>query len=240
MRYGFWRILEREPMSNTAKQLALAESGKKIPSTADTEEKNRRRCLLWRTVRRRRQIFWRQNRPNREAAAGKIPESMTDRLLLDGKRICAMADGDGAWLPLTRGRILETIDSGGGNRQSDVAVLSALLRKPARTLRRCGGFGTEKRRRQVVLTQRQSAFQSARAIVAALKTGLAQTRIDPTLPVDWRHGREGGYENDEADYLDLLIPRVKAGLIRAVVENAVVAGHWTGTGIVHIVDKMRT
>lgn len=92
----------------------------------------------------------------------------------------------------------------------------------------------------VVLRSGKDAFQSARAIVAALKTGLAQTRIDPeAVQLIEDTGREGSYEMMRAkDYLDLLIPRGGAGLIRAVVENAVVPVIETGTGIVHIyIDK---
>ena len=51
--------------------------------------------------------------------------------------------------------------------------------------------------------------------------------------------RESSYAMMKAKgYLDLLIPRGGAGLINAVVENAIVPVIETGTGIVHVyVDK---
>ena len=92
----------------------------------------------------------------------------------------------------------------------------------------------------VVLRSGKDAYQTALAIVTALKEGLAQTKISPDciqLVSDTSRASAQAMMKAKG-YLDLLIPRGGAGLIQAVVENATVPVIETGTGIVHIyVDK---
>ena len=69
---------------------------------------------------------------------------------------------------------------------------------------------------------------------------MAQTGINPeAIQLIEDTSRESSYAMMKAKgYLDLLIPRGGAGLINAVVENAIVPVIETGTGIVHVyVDK---
>ena len=92
----------------------------------------------------------------------------------------------------------------------------------------------------VVLRSGKDAYQTALAIVTALKNGLVQTEISPDciqLVSDTSRASAQAMMKAKG-YLDLLIPRGGAGLIQAVVENATVPVIETGTGIVHIyVDK---
>ncbi len=232
-------------MSNTQKQLALAKAAKKSANTADTEEKNRALLAMADSLEAAAANILAANRLDLEAAAGKIPESMTDRLLLDGKRIGAMADGIRAVaaLPDPVGEILETSTLPNGlkivKKRVAMGVIGIIYESRPNVTSDAAALAL-KSGSAVVLRSGKDAFQSARAIVAALKTGLAQTRIDPdALQLIEDTGRESSYEMMRAkDYLDLLIPRGGAGLIRAVVENAVVPVIETGTGIVHIyIDK---
>ena len=92
----------------------------------------------------------------------------------------------------------------------------------------------------VVLRSGKEAYQTAKAIVDALKAGLLKTRISPEcIQLISDTSRESAVAMMKAKgYLDLLIPRGGAGLIRAVVEQAIVPVIETGTGIVHIyIDK---
>lgn len=232
-------------MSNTQKQLALAKAAKKSANTADTEEKNRALLAMADSLEAAAENILAANRLDLEAAAGKIPESMTDRLLLDEKRIGAMADGIRAVaaLPDPVGEILETSTLPNGleiiKKRVAMGVIGIIYESRPNVTSDAAALAL-KSGSAVVLRSGKDAFQSARAIVAALKTGLAQTRISPdALQLIEDTGRESSYEMMRAkDYLDLLIPRGGAGLIRAVVENAVVPVIETGTGIVHIyVDK---
>ncbi|CFA98018.1 gamma-glutamyl phosphate reductase [Neisseria meningitidis] len=216
-------------MSNTQKQLALAKAAKKSVNTADTEEKNRALFAMADSLEAAAADILAANRQDLEAAAGNIPESMTDRLLLDGKRICAMADGIRAVaaLPDPVGEILETSTLPNGleivKKRVAMGVIGIIYESRPNVTSDAAALAL-KSGSAVVLRSGKDAFQSARAIVAALKTGLAQTRIDPdALQLIEDTGRESSYEMMRAkDYLDLLIPRGGAGLIRAVVENAVV------------------
>lgn len=232
-------------MSNTQKQLALAKAAKKSVNTADTEEKNRALLAMADSLEAAAADILAANRQDLEAAAGNIPESMTDRLLLDEKRIGAMADGIRAVaaLPDPVGEILETSTLPNGleivKKRVAMGVIGIIYESRPNVTSDAAALAL-KSGSAVVLRSGKDAFQSARAIVAALKAGLAQTRIDPdALQLIEDTGREGSYEMMRAkDYLDLLIPRGGAGLIRAVVENAVVPVIETGTGIVHIyIDK---
>ncbi|OIA74870.1 glutamate-5-semialdehyde dehydrogenase [Neisseria gonorrhoeae] len=232
-------------MSNTQKQLALAKAAKKSVNTADAEEKNRALLAMADSLEAAAEDILAANRLDLKAAAGKIPDSMTDRLLLDGKRICAMADGIRAVaaLPDPVGEILETSTLPNGleivKKRVAMGVIGIIYESRPNVTSDAAALAL-KSGSAVVLRSGKDAFQSARAIVAALKTGLAQTRIDPeAVQLIEDTGREGSYEMMRAkDYLDLLIPRGGAGLIRAVVENAVVPVIETGTGIVHIyIDK---
>ena len=92
----------------------------------------------------------------------------------------------------------------------------------------------------VVLRTGKDAFHSAQAIVTALKAGLEEAGLNPDLlQLIQDTSRASSLAMMKAKgYLDLLIPRGGAGLIQAVVENAIVPVIETGTGIVHVyVDK---
>ena len=91
-----------------------------------------------------------------------------------------------------------------------------------------------------VLRGGKEAYASASAIVKAMRRGLAAVGLPETLiNLVEDTTRKSATELMEAvGYVDLLIPRGGAGLIRAVTENAKVNCIQTGTGICHIyVDK---
>ena len=83
---------------------------------------------------------------------------------------------------------------------------------------------------------KRQAYRSARAIVAALKAGVAQAGGDPdivNIVEDTSHASAQELMTAKG-LVDLLIPRGGAGLIRACVENATVPCIETGTGICHV------
>ena len=91
-----------------------------------------------------------------------------------------------------------------------------------------------------VLRGGKEAFRSANAIVTAMQEGLLQCGLPAELvQLVQDTSRASAQELMTAvGYVDLLIPRGGAGLIRAVTENAKVPCIQTGTGICHIyVDK---
>ena len=82
----------------------------------------------------------------------------------------------------------------------------------------------------------REAWRSANAIVTALREGLRTNGLPETavcLIEDTTHASANALMT-AVGYVDLLIPRGGAGLIRACVENAKVPCIQTGTGICHI------
>lgn len=82
----------------------------------------------------------------------------------------------------------------------------------------------------------KEAWRSANAIVQALRQGLRAAGLPETavcLIEDTTHASANALMT-AVGYVDLLIPRGGAGLIRACVENAKVPCIQTGTGICHI------
>jgi glutamate-5-semialdehyde dehydrogenase len=87
-----------------------------------------------------------------------------------------------------------------------------------------------------VLRGGKEAYRSARAIVTAMKRGLCEVGLDENLTqLIEDTTRESATALMEAvGYVDLLIPRGGAGLIRTCVERAKVPVIQTGTGICHV------
>ena len=87
-----------------------------------------------------------------------------------------------------------------------------------------------------VLRGGKEAFRSSFAIVKAMREGLAKLGLPvEAISLIEDTTRASSMEMMKAEgYLDMLIPRGGAGLIRACVENATVPCIQTGTGICHV------
>ena len=91
-----------------------------------------------------------------------------------------------------------------------------------------------------VLRGGKEAYRTSRAIVNALRTGLSEAGLpEDAISLVSDTTRESARELMKASgFVDLLIPRGGAGLIRTCVENATVPCLETGTGICHVyVDR---
>ena len=185
------------------------------------------------------------NRADLEAARGHISEVMLDRLALSNQRIADMAEGirQVAALPDPVGQILRRVERPGGLVIHKVAVpmgVVAIIYESRPNVTSDAAALALKSGNVCVLRGGKEAFGSANAIVTALKQGLAQVGLSETaVNLVQDTSRHSATELMEAvGYVDLLIPRGGAGLIRAVTENAKVPCIQTGTGICHIyVDK---
>ena len=179
------------------------------------------------------------------AAKGKISDVMLDRLYLDEGRIEAMARGirEVVALPDPIGEVLETSHLENGlvitKKRVAMGVIGIIYESRPNVTSDAAALAL-KSGNAVVLRSGKDAYQTAHAIVTALKKGLETTTIHPdVIQLVEDTSRESSYAMMKAKgYLDLLIPRGGAGLINAVVENAIVPVIETGTGIVHVyVDK---
>ena len=185
------------------------------------------------------------NASDMEKAAGTISEVMLDRLRLDRARIEGMAQGmrDVAELPDPVGKVLKRIERPNGlviEKTSVPLGVVAIIYESRPNVTSDAAVLALKSGNVCVLRSGKEAYNSARAIVDALRAGLGKCG----LPKEFINivddiSRQSSVDLMTADGLvDLLIPRGGAGLIKACTENATVPCIETGTGICHIyVDR---
>ena len=185
------------------------------------------------------------NAEDMAAARGRITDVMLDRLKLDENRIAGMANGirDTVRLPDHTGRVLSEVVRPNGIVIDKVQVplgLVAIIYESRPNVTSDAAALAVKSGNVCMLRSGKEAYRSARAIVAALKAGVAQAGGDPdivNIVEDTSHASAQELMTAKG-LVDLLIPRGGAGLIRACVENATVPCIETGTGICHVyVDK---
>ena len=232
-------------MGTTQEQLALARSAKKSINTASTTLKNQALEAMASQLLKATEAILAANQIDMEAARGKISEVMLDRLFLDQERIAGMAQGIRALidLPDPIGEVLDTevLENGLEIQKVRVAMgVIGIIYESRPNVTSDAAALAIKSGNAVVLRTGKDAFHSAQAIVTALKAGLEEAGLNPDLlQLIQDTSRASSLAMMKAKgYLDLLIPRGGAGLIQAVVENAIVPVIETGTGIVHVyVDK---
>ena len=232
-------------METTQEQFALAGSAKKSINTASTALKNQALEAMASQLLKATEAILAANQIDMEAARGKISEVMLDRLFLDQERIEGMAQGIRALIDLLDpiGEVLDTevLDNGLEIQKVRVAMgVIGIIYEIRPNVTSDAAALAIKSGNAVILRTGRDAFHSAQAIVTALKAGLGEAGLNPDLlQLIQDTSRASSLAMMKAKgYLDLLIPRGGAGLIQAVVENAIVPVIETGTGIVHVyVDK---
>ena len=228
-------------MGTTQEQLAIARSAKKSINTASTALKNQALEAMASQLLKATEAILVANQIDMEAARGKISEVMLDRLFLDQERIAGMAQGIRALIDLSDpiGEVLDTevLENGLEIQKVRVAMgVIGIIYESRPNVTSDAAALAIKSGNAVVLRTGKDAFHSAQAIVTALKAGLEEAGLNPDLlQLIQDTSRASSLAMMKAKgYLDLLIPRGGAGLIQAVVENAIVPVIETGTGIVHV------
>ena len=179
------------------------------------------------------------------AARGTVSDVMIDRLQLSSARIEGMAKGirDVAALADPVGKILSSETRPNGLLIEKVSVplgVVAIIYESRPNVTSDAAALCLKSGNVCVLRSGKEAYASAHAIVEAMRKGLRSVGFPETaINILDDTSREGANTLMRArGYVDMLIPRGGAGLIRACVENATVPCIETGTGICHIyVDK---
>ena len=185
------------------------------------------------------------NAADMAAAKGTISDVMLDRLALTEGRIAAMAEGirQVAQLPDPVGHTLSESTRADGLVIRKVSVpvgVVGIIYESRPNVTSDAAALAVKSGNVCVLRGGKEAWRSANAIVTALRRGLTAAGLSADMVnLIEDTTRQSATELMKADaYVDLLIPRGGAGLIRACVENATVPCIQTGTGICHIyVDK---
>ena len=185
------------------------------------------------------------NAEDLKAAEGKISPVMLDRLRLTKERISDMAEGirGVVALPSPLGITLQKNERPNGlvveKRSVSMGVIAIIYESRPNVTSDAAALAL-KAGSACVLRGGKEAFRSSMAIVKAIKRGIEMAGL-PAEAVNLVEdtSRDSALELMKADsYIDLLIPRGGAGLIRSVIENATVPCIRTGTGICHIyVDK---
>ncbi len=170
-----------------------------------------------------------------------MAEGLLDRLKLTCARIEAMAEGlrQIASLPDPVGEVMETFDRPNGLHIEKVRVPMGVIGiiYEARPNVTADAFGLcFKTGNAVILKGGRDAFYSNQAVTAVIGETLEKEGIDKNAILLIEN-------NDRAvttafmkmkEYVDVLIPRGGAGLIRSVVENSTIPVIETGTGNCHI------
>ena len=181
------------------------------------------------------------NAEDMAAAKGHISDVMLDRLYLDEKRLAGMAEGIRALtaLPDHTGRILSQITRPNGMticKQQVPMGLIAIIYESRPNVTSDAAALAVKSGNVCVLRSGREAYRTAKAIVQALKQGIAAAGGDAEIIniVDDTSHQSAADLMRANGLVDLLIPRGGAGLIRRCVENATVPCIQTGTGICHV------
>ena len=221
--------------------LKQAKAAKSELAKLCSEDKNNALLAMADALRENCAAILEENKKDVEAARGKITDVMIDRLSLDEGRIKGMADGirDVVKLPDPVGRVLSRVELSNGLIVEKTAVpmgVVAIIYESRPNVSSDAAALALKSGNVCVLRGGKEAFRSANAIVNALRSGLKKLGLcENFINMVQDTTRQSSTELMTADgYIDLLIPRGGAGLIKACVENATVPVIQTGTGICHI------
>ena len=208
---------------------------------ASTDEKNKALELMAEQLEDDTDKILKANEKDIERSKGHISEVMQDRLLLTKDRILDMANGIRELIDLDDPVGLTLDESTADNgmkivKKSMPFGLIGIIYESRPNVTSDAAALAIKSGNAVILRGGKEAFESAQAIVTALKAGLEKTSISPkVIELVQDTTRASSTELMTAKgKIDLLVPRGGAGLIQAVVEHATVPVIETGTGLCHI------
>ena len=221
--------------------LEAAKAAKTQISRLTTEQKNAALNAMADALAANEADILAANALDMEAAKGTVSDVMLDRLLLTPTRIAGMAEGirQVAALPDPVGRIIDETVRGDGLKIQKTAVpmgVIAIIYESRPNVTSDAAALALKSGNVCVLRGGKEAFRSANAIVDALRQGLSSLGITENavnLVQDTSRASATALMTANG-YIDLLIPRGGAGLIRACVRTATVPCIETGTGICHV------
>ena len=229
----------------TLELLKRAKAAAPSLAQADTAQKNRALLAMAEALEAETASILQANVLDLEAAQSHISAVMLDRLALNADRVLAMADGirQVAALPDPVGRVRKRVERPNGLVIEQVGVpmgVIAIIYESRPNVTSDAAALALKAGSACVLRCGKEAYRSANAIVSAMQAGLEAADLSADL-IGLVQDTSRASANElmtAVGYVDLLIPRGGAGLIRACTENAKVPCIQTGTGICHVyVDK---
>ena len=223
-------------------QAKLAKSASVVLASASTEEKNRALMLIADALEAKCGIILEANRRDVDEAAAKgTSASLIDRLTLTEKRISDIAEGvrQVAALPDPIGEEIERYNRPNGLIIKRVRVplgVIGMIYEARPNVTVDAAVLALKAGSAVLLRGSGSALESNRTLVSVMRTALAKTSI-PESAVSLVDGKTHDVVDEMMSlrgYIDLMIPRGGAALIRRVVEGCRVPVLETGVGNCHI------
>ena len=223
-----------------------AKQAEKTLATASTELKNKAlENMAQELISATSEILSANAEDMKNARANGVAQVMLDRLLLTEDRIVGMAKGitDIVRLPDPIGVTLSEIKRPNGMTVKKITVplgVIAVIYEARPNVTSDAAALCLKSGNAVILRGGKEAINSSKAIVKALRLGLEKTDLDENcISLITDTSRDSATELMRMnEYIDVLIPRGGAGLIRSCVENSTVPVIETGTGNCHIyIDK---
>lgn len=229
----------------TQEILTAAKQCAPILAAAETKTKNSALAAMADALEENCQEILAANSLDMDAAKDHLSQSMLDRLALNEDRIHGMAEGirQVIALPDPVGRVRDQVVRPNGIVIDRVGVpmgVIGIIYESRPNVTSDAAALAIKAGSACVLRSGKDAFRSANAIVTAMQAGLKKVGLPPFLVqlVQDTSRRSVTDLMEAVGYVDLLIPRGGAGLIKACTEGAKVPCIQTGTGICHIyVDK---
>lgn len=223
-----------------------AKQAEKTLATASTELKNKAlENMAQELISATSEILSANAEDMKNARTNGVAQVMLDRLLLTEDRIVGMSKGitDIVRLPDPIGVTLSEIKRPNGMTVKKITVplgVIAVIYEARPNVTSDAAALCLKSGNAVILRGGKEAINSSKAIVKALRLGLEKTGLDENcISLITDTSRDSATELMRMnEYIDVLIPRGGAGLIRSCVENSTVPVIETGTGNCHIyIDK---
>lgn len=229
----------------TQEILVAAKAAKSYLATLSESEKNRALSAMASALEEDCSSILEANAQDIEAVRGTVSDVMLDRLMLSKERIEGMAQGirDVIELPDPVGRILTERTTADGLLLKKISVpigVIAIIYESRPNVTSDAAALCIKSGNVCIMRGGKEAYRSSHAVVKAMKSGLEKAGFKSgIIQILDDTTRTGAAELMKANgYVDLLIPRGGAGLIKSCVENATVSCIETGTGICTVyVDK---
>ena len=228
-------------MTATTDMLIKANSAKKSAALLDTQSKRDALVAIADRLQSNMSDILAANAADMCAAKGTMSDVMLDRLYLDAQRVNSMAQGVRAVaaLPDPVGEVIEGFTRDDGLKIDKVRVplgVVAIIYESRPNVTSDAAALCLMSGNVCVLRAGKEAHASAAAIVRAMKAGLVDCGADENLINLVEDTSRSSAEElmTASGFIDLLIPRGGAGLIKSCVRNAKVPVIQTGTGVCHI------
>ncbi len=229
-------------MHTLRNQGALAKAASQKLALMSSGEKNTALLAIAKSLREKTEYIIEENKKDIDLGRKNgMSDGLIDRLMLNEQRIAAMADGieQIAALPDPIGEVISEVRRPNGLRIAQMRVplgVIGIIYEARPNVTADAAALCLKAGNTCILRGGKEAINSNRAIMKAMQDAAYSSGIpEGSLNLVEDTSRESALALMKMnEYLDVIIPRGGAGLIRSVVENATVPAIETGTGNCHV------